>query len=1439
MRCGNLSTEQGGLPLIVLETDCSEPLFFLVDTGSAVSLIQESVLTGHIDYMHNDIDVKSVSGEMLDIQGQLDVKLRYNLNEIKQHRFLVVKKDFDQFQGILGHDWLQNNEAIINFKERGLYIENAWIPFLRMINTKSLRLTACLKTERKIRKEIECFCVQKRIKIHAARDVVIPTLSYGNIPVNWDTRGVSKRNESVILLEPVAKRKSDLEGLQMGRTLCNLVGKANAMPTVNDEKELGKANVMPTVKKKNFVGKSWMPYVNPEGKNIEVKKGDVVAIGTVMTPDSGNKNGEKKDKVYVNNVSIVNDTGLDKPEEIEKLIKNMINKSECPPENLANLEQLLNKYTDILAKKGDPVGLCDLYEPSISLDTEEPIYVAQYPIPYKMRSEMKKSVDEFLKEGIIQYSKSPYNAPTIMVTKKDEGFRMVIDYRKLNLHVVTDPFPIPRIDQILEELGGCQFFSALDLLNGFYNLKIRPEDRLKTAFSTYEGHYEFVRLPMGLKNSPSIFQRMMNIVLAGCLGKFAYIYIDDIVIYSKTAEEHLIHLERILQSLREANLRIKFSKCQIFKTSIEYLGFLVSKDGLMVNPKKLKSVAEFPTPKDMKGVQAFLGLVGYFRIFIKDFAKVARPLYDLLKKSITFKWTKTQENAFQILKNALMKAPVLAFPDFSKEFILTTDASHYALGAVLTQETDEGEKLISCASRSLKGAEMNYSNTDREILAVVFGVKHNRSYLWGHKFRVKTDHSAIPYLQRNTSNNARAIRWFLELSEYDYTIAHKKGTRIQHADALSRYPVDKIIKGGKVVAYLSPSMASTEFEPLWDMDEWKNCTQADRTKPEIDDKNYIEKNGLIYYIKTGKQLLWVPVKLRNYVMKACHDPPSMGHRGVDKTYAYMKANLNWKYMEEDIRSFIKCCDMCQRFKHFRHMSPTHRVPVPMNVFDEVSIDVVGPVPISQVGNRYILVIQDRLSRWLMFCPMTNQSAETVVRVFLTKWVCVYGVPKKLISDRGTNFVSELFHELHKFLGIRPSNTCAYRPQGNGMNERSHQGLHQYLAMYLTPSNRATWDTMINLASWVHNSSEHESLKASPFEIVTGVKPRSAQAWIPQPGENIHDISNQFQSYYGVDRKYLNDLREKAREAITKAQDDYLIRLNRYAKDMVYKIGDLVLIRIQDRSTYIARKWEAKYKGPYVISAIIGPGVVKIQDLKTKFEDIIHVVYLRPYNKFKSPPGSPKESEEDEEENDIRGSYLELSLTPELHGVEDHENSEVEMDALSLKSSIDEGNSEFEDETFLTQGEETGDDFKTIISPEKVENSKCLHSKEDVLAEETVAGGYQANDLAQKPTVHSPDNKSSSSTHTCEPEHELELELEPEFEFKAQGQSSEPVRESNRMQPFTSTPIRRARNFLNRFSPRIFGNNPENEQSPIRRSERLERMPKPNYKETKVYFKRGK
>ncbi len=929
--------------------------------------------------------------------------------------------------------------------------------------------------------------------------------------------------------------------------------------------------------------------------------------------------------------SLANENLTDK--QLKEIIQRLVETSNCPTIQTRNqLYHLLWKYRTVLAESNSAVGLCPLYQPTIPLDTEQPIFTPQYMVPFAMRNEMKKAVKEFLRMGIIRPSSSPYNSPSLMVPKKDGGFRLVVDFRRLNKHVITDPHPLPRITQIMETLGKAQIFSVLDLLHGFYNLEIDPKDIPKTAFSTFDGHWEFSRLPMGLKNSPAIFQRLMQIVFSGCLGHYAFIYIDDILIYSKSPKEHMDHLEKILACLKKSGLKIKASKCQIFRNEVDYLGYVAGQDGLKVNPRKMDAIKSFPTPQCVRDVQSFLGLANYFRTFIVAFSEKARPLYELLKKENKWKWTSSESNSFEIIKESLLTAPVLAFPDFTQPFLLTTDASGYAVGALLTQIQNGKERLIACNSRVLTPVEKRYSNTDRETLAVIYGIHAFRSYLWNHEFIVFTDNTAITAIaNQEKSTDRRAMRWYIILSEYKFQMRHRSATTMQHADALSRNPVPKAKPSDHLYFltsqfpenfYLSPSWQADAYSPVFDLSLWP-AAMRNAKLPLQDTENFLytrEDNGLLYRIHKSdhsafefsplddKRELWVPHSLRTHVLHLAHDTPVTGHQGAKKMISALRGSVWWSGMNKDIYEYCQNCQKCQQFKHYQDRTPLTGNPIPARCLEDVSMDVVGPVPSSSRGVRYVLCIQDRLSRFLVFAPMKDATAETTARTFISSWACQFGAPKRIVTDRGTNFMSKTFAALCERMRTKHAPVTAYRPQSNAENERAHRDLHMYIAMYLNTANATNWDLLLQHAAWVHNSTVHQILKKSPFEVLTGIKPK-------QPFELIKgnpDLDLTLEEYFDARSDKLEELAKEAQEAIKKAQIKTQERTNPNARYQSWKEGQMVWVK-KHHTKLIGQKWGNKYYGPFIIKEVISPQVLRLslQEDPT-YEDSIHVKYVRPY-----------------------------------------------------------------------------------------------------------------------------------------------------------------------------------------------------------------------------------
>lgn len=403
-----------------------------------------------------------------------------------------------------------------------------------------------------------------------------------------------------------------------------------------------------------------------------------------------------------------------------------------------------------------------------------PIVSKTYRYPEIHKSEVNRQVFKMLRDEIIRPSISPWSSPLWVVPKKldasgNRKWRVVIDYRKLNNVTVGDAYPLPNISEILDQLSHSQYFTILDLASGFHQIKMKKEDCAKTAFSTPTGHYEFNRMPFGLKNAPATFQRVMNNILAGLTGTQCFVYLDDIVIYASNLTDHETKLKNIFKTLQRNNLKLNPDKCEFLRKEVTYLGHLITSDGVKPDPIKTRVIEEFPSPTDTTTVKSFLGLAGYYRRFIENFAVITRPLTKLLKKDVQFRWTTEQQTAVNTLKQKLVSVPILQYPDFSREFILTTDASGFAIGYILSQFNSDAnfDLPIAYASRTLNHAESNYNTTERELLAIVWSINHFRPYLYGRKFKIVTDHRPLTWLFSVKDPGSKLIRWRLKLEQYE------------------------------------------------------------------------------------------------------------------------------------------------------------------------------------------------------------------------------------------------------------------------------------------------------------------------------------------------------------------------------------------------------------------------------------------------------------------------------------------------------------------------------------------------------------------------------------------------------------------------------------------------------------------------------------------------
>ena len=870
---------------------------------------------------------------------------------------------------------------------------------------------------------------------------------------------------------------------------------------------------------------------------------------------------------------------------------------------------ILSEFKDVFPETL-PIGLPSKRHVDHTIDLEpgaSPPFRPIYRLSYKELNELRTQFTELIAQSHIRPSKSPFGAPILFVPKKDGTLRMCIDYRALNKITIKNRYPLPRADDLMDQLHGAKWFSKIDLRSGYHQVRIAECDIEKTAFRTRYGHFEWTVLPFGLTNAPATFMKLTNDIFSDYLDKFVIVYLDDICIYSKTLDDHADHLRQVLQRLREHKLYAKASKCAFFQTKIEFLGHTVSTEGIGPEKSKIDAVQDWPVPTNVKAVRSFHGFANYYRRFVPRFSHIAAPLAELTRKDTPFTWGADQQRAFDTLKTKLTTAPLLILPDPSLPFHLNVDASAYAIGAVLMQDQGKGLQPIAYESRKLSPAEQNYPVHDREMLAIVHALRVWRHYLEGPPVLGITDHDSLRHFMTQPQLTRRQARWMEFLQDYDIDIKYQPGKTNVVADALSR----------------RADLANITFITL-DADLISSIKQAYDADPDIppivtsitngSTTDYALDNGLLYRTPPNQpRQLYIPnlASLKQRILREHHDSVIYGHLGIGKTVKSVSASFYWPKLTSDVQAYVRSCPTCQRSKprHQRPMGLLQPLDIPNERWECVTMDLITQLPKTARDHDAVFTVVDKLSKHTYFIPTTtNVNAVGLAQLFFDNIFRHHGLPRSIVSDRDPRFTSKFWDSLFTLLDTKLSMSTAFHPQTDGQSERANRTLEDMLRAYCH-DRQDTWDTRLSAAEFAYNNSVNESTGYTPFFLDYGRHPHTPATLLSgntRPGYNV--TSERFLSQWHSDI-------ERAKTNLRAAQERQAKYANMARRDYTFRVGDQVLLSSKDINIKdLTPKLRLKYQGPWKITQVISPVAYKLElPASMKIHPVFHISKLARYH----------------------------------------------------------------------------------------------------------------------------------------------------------------------------------------------------------------------------------
>jgi len=855
------------------------------------------------------------------------------------------------------------------------------------------------------------------------------------------------------------------------------------------------------------------------------------------------------------------------------------------------IQQLIDSYKP---KQGNQTSV----ETKIILQDETPVCLKPRRLAVKEKAILNAQLEDWLRDGVVQPSSSRYSSPVIIVPKKNGTYRVCVDYRQLNRKILRDRFPMPLIEDHIDALADARVFSVLDLKNGFFHVPVAQESRQYTSFVTPDGQYEFLKTPFGLCNSPTSFLRFIDEVFRDLSRKnIVFAYMDDLIIPGKTEAEALTNLKKTLTVAAEAGLTINWEKCKFLQKRVEYLGHVLEDGHISPSPTKIESVRRFPVLTTKKAIHSFLGLTGYFRKFIRNYARIAKPLSDIMKEDQKFRFEEEQRQSFEQLKGILTTEPILQIyrPDAITE--LHTDASKEGYGAVLLQKRKEEDsfKPVHYMSRKTTDAEKKYHSYELEALAIMTAVKKFRVYLLGIQFKIITDCSAFQKTLSKVDISPKIARWALTLKEFNYEIEHRSGTRLKHVDALSRYPV--MVVNDR----LTPMIRKQQEE-----EERIRIIKKVLEKEPYED--YSCENGILMKRVGDKNVIVLPTSMHHDIIRKTHDN---GHFGVKKMSESIQNEYYIPKLREKIEKYVSCCVPCilaekKRGKKEGELMPIPKGDVPLSTYH---VDHLGPITMTSKLYKHLFVVVDGFSKFVWIYPTKTTSTKEVLEK-LQDQQKVFGNPCRIISDRGSAFTSDNFQNYCREENIEHILITTGVPRGNGQVERINRIIIPILTK-LSHDHPDKWFKYVHRVQVAINSTYQRSIGTSPFEVLFGIKMRRKE-----DPELLSLIEVESIATFAEGRQ---ELRKLAQENISRVQCENRRTHDRKCKSATqYKEGDLVVIKRTQFGT--GQKIKDKYLGPYKVSKRKGNNryeVIKEADVEGPWITSSSADQMKPYLHYSS------------------------------------------------------------------------------------------------------------------------------------------------------------------------------------------------------------------------------